>query len=237
MNEMQRTREWRLARRGKITASECHLLLARPRVKGETFTKSALTYLEERVAEMYTPVAQFVEECEAQPESRPLVWGTAHEDEARERFAEEYGVDVEDAPFIPLGGYERFAGGSPDGLCPGADNSIIEIKCPYTKAAHIRHFLYRDASDLRDDNPQYYAQCQMNMLAVERSTGAECPRCAFISYHPRLSRDMQLSALSVPKDEEYQGELLERLALAVEYIRERVAAIDRKRGHTKGCEA
>lgn len=251
-NDLQRTREWYLSRKGKITASECYVLLndhkeeitlteeeqkqfreEHPRAKvPETkkvdapFSTGTFTYLDDKVAEMYMPDNSFIEYMEDRPSNRAMQWGTFWEEGARNRYIEAMGYEVLDAPFIPLKGFENFAGGSPDG-CIREERGIIEIKSPYNPTVHLRHFLYSKPEDLKEDNLQYYVQCQYNMICVGREMGNDIDFCDFISYDPRTSKSKQLKVLRIPADKEMQQILVERTELAVNYLRQQIDAINK----------
>lgn len=246
-NDLQRTRDWYLARKGKITASECYVLLNNSKVamteeelkvwkeqnpksrittKEVPFSSGTYTYLDEKIAEMYMPENSFIEymeECKF--ETKAMQWGTFWEEGARNRYQEALGYEVLDAPFIQLKGYENFAGGSPDGIIRNA-NGIIEIKCPYNPAVHMRHFLFTKPEDLKEDNLQYYVQTQYNMVCVSQEFGKRIDFCDFISYDPRTSKSKQLKVLRIPADEEMQSLLLDRTDLAVNYLREKIDSIN-----------
>ena len=252
-NDLQRTREWYLARKGKITASECYVLLnnskvamtedelaewkkANPKSRVTTkevpFSSGTYTYLDEKIAEMYMPENSFIEymeECKF--ETKAMQWGTFWEEGARNRYKEATGFEILDAPFIALKEFENFAGGSPDGvirLCEenNGTNGIIEIKCPFNPAVHMRHFLFEKLEDLKEDNLQYYVQCQYNMICVEREFGYNVDFCDFISYDPRTSKSKQLKVLRIPAEKEMQKLLLERTKLGVDYLREQINRIN-----------
>lgn len=257
MNDLQRTKEWHLARQGKVTASECYLLLknhkedmteeelaafklenpkSRAKTKEVPFSDMTFTYLDKKIAEYYMTENAYLEYIElSEPHSKALDWGTTFEEDARKRYCMETGAEIEDAPFIPFVGCENFAGGSPDGINT-EDNSIIEIKCPFNPAIHLRHFLYTSAEDLLADNEQYYAQCQMNMLCQEKASGKPCPHAVFISYDPRVSVDIQIRYITIPKDEAYQQNLIDRIHIAVEYYRERMIAMQKNKALQEGSE-
>lgn len=260
-NDLQRTQEWYLARKGKLTASECYVLLnnskgevpltkeeqeqfraEHPRAKmPETkkvevpFSTGTYSYLDEKIAEMYMPENSFIEYMEeCKPSNRAMQWGTFWEEGARNRYIEATGFEVLDAPFIPLKEFENFAGGSPDGVIrlggsPNGANGIIEIKSPFNPAVHLKHFLYEKPEDLKEDNLQYYVQCQYNMLCVGREYDYEVEFCDFISYDPRTSKSKQLKVLRIPADKEMQKQLMERTQLAVEYLRGRIESINKMR--------
>ena len=257
-NDLQRTSDWYLARKGKITASECYVLLnnskvamteeelaewkkANPKSRVTTkevpFSSGTYTYLDEKVAELFMPenaFLEYMEECK--PSNRAMQWGTFFEDGARNTYMEATGYEVLDSPFVNLKGYEKFAGGSPDGIIRISPNDhqkieselngIIEIKCPFNPAVHLKHFLFEKPEDLRNDNIQYYTQCQYNMMCVENELGYPIDFCDFISYDPRTSKSKQLKVIRIPADKEMQKILLERTMLAIEYLREQIGRIN-----------
>lgn len=247
MNDLQRSEEWYLLRKGHVTASEIYLLLANhkedmtedeleefkkinPKSKAKTkevpFSQGTFTYLDGKVAEMFMPdnaFLEYMEECKF--ETKAMQWGTLFEDKAREEYTKRCDKEIIDAPFIELEGYERFAGGSPDGLNV-KENAIIEIKCPFNPAIHLRHFMYEAQQDLKEDNLQYYAQVQYNMMVSEFYLGHPCEYADFISYDPRTSVSKQLKVLRVLPDVEMQKALKERTILAIDYMKEQVEKIN-----------
>ena len=247
MNSLQRCDEWHLLRKGKVTASEIYVLLgnhkedmteeelakfkeenpkSKVRTKEVPFSTGSYTYMDGKVAEMFMPdnaYLEYIEECKF--DTKAMQWGTLFEDKARETYCNITHKEIMDAPFIPYEGYERFAGGSPDGLNI-KENAIIEVKCPFNPAIHLRHFLYETQEDLKNDNLQYYAQVQYNMLVSEDYFGHKCEYCDFISYDPRTSVSKQLKVLRVLPDEELQNLLTERTKLAVQYMKEQVDKIN-----------
>ena len=251
-NDLQRTSDWYLARKGKITASECYVLLNNSKVamteeelkawkeknpksrvttKEVPFSSGTYTYLDEKVAEMYMPENSFLEYMEeCKPSNRAMQWGTFWEEGARNRYMEATGYEVLDSPFVNLKDYANFAGGSPDGIIRIGTNEnsggIVEIKCPFNPAVHLRHFLFEKPEDLKEDNLQYYTQCQYNMMCVEKEFGYPTDFCDFISYDPRTSKSKQLKVLRIPADRELQAMLLERTILAVEYMRDQIGRIN-----------
>lgn len=246
MNDLQRTKEWYLLRKGMITASQVSALLgnhkesmsdaeieayrklnpkSRVTTKEAPFSQASYTYLDGKIAERFMTDNAFLEYQEQFGfENAAMRWGTFWEDTARSEYEKLMGVKVEDAPFIELDGFERFAGGSPDGIVKET-NSIVEFKCPANPAIHLKHFLYSSQDDLRDDNEQYYAQCQYNMLCTESYLGCKVEFCDFVSFDPRTSADKQIKVLRLFPDVDMQKLLIERTDLAVEYEREQIRRI------------
>ncbi len=217
MNDFQRTDEWYLARKGMLTASEIVNILVKGRGKDEIFGKTALSYMNDKVAERFMESDMFIYYMNDVKKSAPAMrWGTEYEDTAREQYELAKGVKVMDCPFMKMPGYEEFVGGSPDGRLSTLDR-IIEIKCPYNPAVHIEHCKWNKPDDLKTGNPQYYAQVQHNMLI----TGTKL--CDFISYSPLFRGNLDLHVLEIPFDKDFCDNLMERIDLAVKYIKEQVA--------------
>ena len=214
MNDFQRTDEWYLQRKGKLTASEIVNVLTKGRGKDEVFGKTALTYLNDKVAERFMEPEMFIYYMTEVKKSAPAMrWGTEYEDTARQQYELYTKKKVMDCPFTPMKDYEEYVGGSPDGRLSTLDR-IIEIKCPYNPSNHIEHCKWNTPEDLLKGNPQYYAQVQLNMLI----TGTRL--CDFISYSPMFRGGLDLHILEVPLDEDYCKTLMERITLAVDYIKE-----------------
>lgn len=247
MNDFQRNEQWHLLRKGKITASQVSVLLgnhkepmteeeiaaakaenpkSRMTTKEMPFSQGSYTYLDSKVAERFMTNAAYLEYLDMFGiENAAMRYGTAMESDAREAYSKAMEYEVEDAPFIELNGYEEIAGGSPDGIVR-ATNSIVEFKCPANPAIHLRHFLYEKPEDLKEDNEQYYAQCQYNMMCAEFFLGSKVEWCDFVSFDPRTSISKKLKVLRLPADEEYQALLLERTRLAKDYMKEQITKIN-----------
>lgn len=214
MNDFQHTDEWFLSRKGMLTASEIVNVLTKGRAKDEVFGKTALSYLNEKVAERFMEDDMFLYYTnEIKRSNAAMKWGNEYESSAREQYELAKGVKVMDCPFIPMEGYEDFVGGSPDGRLSTLDR-IIEIKSPFNPAIHIEHCKWIKPEDLKVGNPQYYAQVQHNMIITHTKL------CDFISYSPLFRNGLDLHVLEIPLDEEYAKLLLERIELGVAYIKE-----------------
>lgn len=214
MNDFQRTDNWYLARKGMLTASEIVNIMTKGRGKDEVFGKTALTYMNDKITERFMEDDMFVYYMNDVKKSTPAMrWGTEYEDTAREQYELAKEVKVMDCPFMRLKDFEDYVGGSPDGRLSTLDR-IIEIKCPYNPTVHIEHCKWIKPEDLKTGNPQYYAQVQLNM----EITGTKI--CDFISYSPLFRNGLDLHILEVPYDEEFMKTLMERIALAVDYIKE-----------------
>lgn len=237
----QRSREWFLARKGRMTASEIYLLLnnhkeqmteeelaawkaANPKSRVTTkevpFSDGTFTWLNRKVAEYYMPDDAFIEDNELkQINNRAVQHGEMWESEARAKYMKAMGTTVFEVGFIPLKGFEQFAGGSPDGMIR-EEQGLVEIKCAWNPEVHQDYLLFQKPEDLKEYNLQYYVQCQMNMIVTD------CLFCDFVAFDPRTSKSKQLKVLRIPKDEEMCNVLMERITLAKEYYKERMNKLD-----------
>lgn len=218
----QNSEEWNQIRIGRFTASELHRLMepakremteaelkARPKSgKGssaklvydhEKLSDAALTYINEKVAEVLTGHAK------QQGYAFPLVWGTEHEEEAAELFAQRTGFEIEKVGFFP---YTSHAGGSPDRLVN--DNAILEIKAPYESVNQVKYLMLTDQYDLRREYFAYWVQCQANMMFTDR------PLAYFCTFDPRMKNDKhKLTQIEIKADTEFHELIRKKIEQAV----------------------
>jgi len=196
---------WLQLRQSRFTGSEIHKLMGSPRNKSEVLSETAKTYIYEKAAVILTS---------QQPEvfGRALEWGKTYEKDAFTYFANEsfdewtyYGGET--FTFIE---YNEYSGFSPDGL----GNGILEIKCPFNSAIHLKNATINNAEDLKSLHPEYYWQMQFGMLATANINGV------FVSYDPRMplshamfTAEIELDNVKEQIDEKlfYANELLKRI--------------------------
>lgn len=169
----QQSDDWFQARCGVVTASRFSDVLMKPTTAGYQ------NYRAEIIAERLTgkPAESY--------QSKEMMWGIAHEDEARQIYELINNLEVEQVGLIKHAEIE--AGASPDGV---VGDGLIEIKCPNT-STHIKTLL--DKKHPR----QYEAQMQGQMWI----TGAKW--CDFISYDPRMDDKNAFYSVRVYRDEAY----------------------------------
>ena len=199
---IQRTESWHKARRGKFTGSEIHKLMGESRSKSEFFSDTAKTYIYEKVIEMFS---------DAQKESYQtpaMQWGVDYEPLAKKWYSKFTGHKVDEIGFVELEGFEGVAGGSPDGLV--AYQHIIEIKCPYSSANHIRNILC-EPTDMKSQLKEYYWQMQFYMACLNIG------HCDFISFDPRINADFGLHIKRIERNEPDINTMRDRISAAIEY--------------------
>ena len=187
---------WQEARLSRFTASEIHKLMGSSR-NGSTLSKTAETFVYEKAAEILTGQKK-------QIFGQALDWGIEHESHAFSKFSritfEEFTYyGGETYVFIPYG---DFSGYSPDGL---SKDAILEIKCPYNSAIHLKNFEIYDADSLKEIHPEYYWQMQLGMIASGLDKGY------FVSYDPRMpiGKDIHVAEIELHLVQEEIDEKLE----------------------------
>lgn len=207
----QHSLDWYRARLGRFTGSQVGRLMKSGRGKDDVFSKDALAYINEIVAErMLNPSVVMVDDLfeeylmQVTASSKALAWGNDQEMNARGMYA-----SITKRKVTSCGAIKMFAyfADSPDGLCID-DDGAIEIKCPQNKT-HTEYLAsVHDAESLKAIKPEYYWQCMAHMAA----SGAEW--CDWMSYCPfnkkplhivRLERDSSAIALMLDRLEQAEA--------------------------------
>jgi len=174
----QGTPEWFAQRLGKVTASRVADVIAKTKTGYSTSRDNYMAQLVcERltgtVAESYTNAA--------------MQWGTDNEPLARAAYEAKMDVLVDEVAMITHPRIEQ-AGASPDGYV--GSEGLIEIKAPQT-ATHIDTLLTQTVPG------KYITQMQWQMSCTGRQW------CDFVSFDPRMPKELQLFIKRVPRDEDY----------------------------------
>lgn len=174
MNILQRSDDWHAERCGKVTASRVKDLNAKPS-KGKALNSLGLTILAERLTGVQEEIKT----------TATMQWGIDNEPYAIAAYENETGNFVKgtgliDHPFIPM------FGASPDGLI--GNDGQIEAKCPNT-TTHLNTLLTKKVPD------EYIPQITCQLACTRRKW------CDFISYDPRLKKELQLIVIRVFSDE------------------------------------
>ncbi len=193
---------WQEARLSRFTASEIHKLMGSSR-SGDTLSKTAETFVYEKAAEILTGQRKAIY-------GDALEWGKQYEPDAFNHFARitfdeftYYGGET--YVFIPYGDNSGY---SPDGL---SKDAILEIKCPYNSAIHLKNFTIYDADSLKALHPEYYWQMQLGMIAADLDKGY------FVSYDPRMPQGKVIHVAEIERHL-VQDEIDEKLNAAAELL-------------------
>lgn len=218
-DELQRTSEWRAKRRGKFSSSTFGDLMKKGKSKDEIFSVAGKTLIMEKATEILS-------DNDEEISSKAMEHGTYYESEALELYEQITGNKLTEVGFVELKGYENYAGGSPDGLVSelkesGEEKGICEVKCPYNTINHIETLMSNKIPEKH--YIKYYTQMQMNMLCTDRQW------CDFISYDPRMINEkLRLCIIRINRDEKFISEILTRLKLAIEKLKQIIEEIELK---------
>ena len=147
----QRTDAWYTARKGRLTGSLAGAALGvSPNMKRTDLMRM-----------MVRDAIGAPRETNDFVENVIMTHGRFHESGALFDYEMETGNKVQECGFFP---YEDWSGASPDGLI--GDDGIIEAKVPWGK----RKDQEPNFKPL-EDQPHYYAQCQLELLATGRTWG------------------------------------------------------------------
>lgn len=212
------------SRFGLFTASEIHRLLKGSKKKDELFGDGAISYINEKIAECITG--------ESKPSMRSIAtdWGLDNETDAIKWFEACTGNKVihhgvANYKFYP---YRHSGGCSPDGVVMDLNTltAIVQAKCPYVSANHINYLRVtgdREARQnwLKANEPEYYAQCQFEMMCVDIDT------CYFITYDPRtIEHYHRMAIFELSPDKELQAEINLRLEAATDILIEAIRVLE-----------
>jgi putative phage-type endonuclease len=201
----QGTPEWFAQRLGKVTASRVADVIAKTKTG---YSTSRDNYMAQLVCERLTgTVAESFTNAAMQ-------WGTDNEPLARAAYEAKMDVLVDEVAMITHPRIEQ-AGASPDGYV--GSEGLIEIKAPQT-ATHIDTIL-------SDKVPgKYITQMQWQMACTGRQW------CDFVSFDPRMPKELQLFIKRVNRDDEQIAMLEKEVLSFLEELDEKVNKLNDLKG-------
>jgi len=200
---------WKEQRRGKLTGSKFDTLMKTGRKKDDRFSKQAMNYIYEKVAEVIT-------ESTHEVSSSAMAWGSDHEYQAIEKYMEIKNVVVDPCGFIE---FNSISGSSPDGLV--GEHGCVEVKCPFNPANHAKVLLTNEVPE------DYIFQVQGHMMVTGRKW------CDFISFDPRVQDEaLAIVIIRVPRDEELIKVLKDRIKEAEELIKKLIKQLQNEQSNS-----
>jgi hypothetical protein len=196
--------EWKLARRGRLTASSRARSIAGPRAVGN-FPK-----LKEKILAELRPDYQWVEQQFAATE-----WGNHYERDALDRMEEALLLSSSETcePGFLLHPKRPYAGGTPDALIYRDWVTSVQVKCPHDRSIHEQTLVTKTLSD-----PVYGYQIQWEGWLVNAK------ELLFVSFDPRQRRrDRQLVMFNVPVDIKLRAIFDQRCDAFLDFMEGRVA--------------
>ena len=216
----QHSLDWYRVRLGKFTGSQVGRLMKSGRGKDEVFSKDALAYINEIVAErMLNPAVIEVDDLfeeylmQTTASSKALAWGVDQELNARGMYVSMTGRKVTSCGAIQ---FCDFFADSPDGLVLD-ENGTIEIKCPMPTTHTTYLAQVHDAESLKALKPEYYWQCMSHMAA------ASAEWCDWMSYCPFSKKPLHI--VRIEHDSDAIGQMLTRVAMAEEMAKDIIKKI------------
>ena len=167
--------EWFILRQGCFTASEIWKLLTEPRSKKDFLSKTAETYILEKVWEKLTgQTKQGIDNFSTQ-------WGIEHEPIAKRWYVKLTGNFLNGSVMMFHEQFENFSSTPDDQV---NEDGLLEIKCPATGSNHLRHCFITTDEYFKANHPEYYWQCVAQMAVFKKSW------CDFVSFDPRIDSDL-----------------------------------------------
>lgn len=203
--------EWKLARRGRLTASSRARSVAGPRAVGN-FPK-----LRDKILAELRPDYQWVEQQFAATE-----WGNEHERRALSNLELHLGLDDIESyePGFLLHPTRPYAGATPDLLIErrvgtGKFRTAVQVKCPYDADVHLKTLTTKMLHDR-----QYWYQLQWEGWITNATD------LMFVSFDPRQRRlERQLAVLDIPVDHKVRGIFESRCDQFHDFMDGRVAPV------------
>ena len=195
----QRTEDWFLARKGKVTASRIADVMAKGRGGAESLTRAK--YLDQLVTERLTKVVAEGYTNEA------IQRGVDLEETARNAYSFQTGFDVGNVAFVSHASI-AMSGASPDGLV--ADEGLVEIKCP-NSLTHVEYILAGKPP------AKYIPQMAWQLACTGRKW------VDFVSYDDRLEDESKhLFIVRYERDDEYIAEMEEAVKKFLDEVEAKV---------------
>lgn len=178
---------WYTTRQGCFTGSEAWKLMTEPRSKKESISKTAETYILEKVWEKLSG------KTKSGIDNFATEWGNEQEPNAVRFYEKLSGNTCQETTLI----YSKelpYLIGTPDRYV-GVDG-MIEVKCPFNGANHLQHCFITTDEYFRDEFKEYYWQIQTYLYLSEREW------CDFVSFDPRIDSELGLFIYRLKRDNE-----------------------------------
>lgn len=199
--------DWQLSRLGMMTGSKFGTLVARQAGGGYALSgsKKAEQYIYQIAWERLIRDTQGVDGLSrVDVSSRETAHGSAWESEAIERYRKQCEHPIDSVQRFVR--HDEWIGGTPDGYI--GEDGIIEVKCPFNGAYHLRTLLDGYIK------PEYHYQIQGYLWITDRLY------CDFVSFDPHLSEGMNLAVVKIERDQDMIDGIKAVMEEVVEKIKE-----------------
>ena len=185
----QHSAEWLEMRKGMVTGSMVAAAIGRMKKQPK---EGPVAYLQCREDYMFDlAVTRLTGQMPDRYVSKAMEYGTENEQFARAAYEMEFDVMVGEVGFAMHPKIDWF-GASPD--CLVGDDCVLEIKCP-NSATHLEYLMGGVVPE------KYIPQMQAEMLCAERKW------CDFVSFDPRMPKNIRLFVRRLERDDAKLKEL------------------------------
>lgn len=204
--------DWYVKRRGKFSGSEWHRAMTEPRTKSKVISDGCETYILEKVWENLSG------ELKTNIDTMATQWGVENEPKAVEWYTKLTGNATEEAGCYINEEYPAVC--SPDRLT--LDNGLIEVKCPFNGANHLKHCTIINDEDLKYNHKEYYWQMMFYMWFLKKDY------CDFVSFDPRIDSDLGLFVYRLNSNNEAFEAIENRLKTVSSFYNEFLSMFKKK---------
>lgn len=216
MINLENVDQWKINKFGKFSASEIWKLTIGGREDKKTgakamFGETALSYIKKIACQSFTIFNE-----DDQVETYSMKLGKMREGDSAAHYQKMIGIEM-----VYYGGsnplfhhYCAEAGCSPDIVVWKDEEAKIasfgaELKNP-SSAVHMEYLLsIKDATDLKKESIEYYAQCQFAMMTFKTNLWH------WVSHNEYFRGNDRMLIIEIPADKTFQDELDIRLSMAV----------------------
>lgn len=195
--------DWFKARQGNFTGSEVWKLMTEPREKYKKesgqLSVTAETYVLEKVWEKLSG------QTKGGIDNFATEWGNEHEPKAKKWYTKLTGNEVIESPLVYSPVINGLTG-TPDGLI--GEDGMIEIKCPFNGANHLKHCFITNDEYFKSEHNDYYYQIQCYLFLTSRKW------CDFVSFDPRIDCDLGMFIYRVNANKEVHEEMIKKVLQA-----------------------
>lgn len=187
--------DWFKLRCGTFTASEIWKLMTEPRNKKDQFSKTAETYILEKVHEKITG------QVKNGINNYATEWGIDNEPLALNWYAKLTKNELHDS-YLVFDNTDWFSC-TPDRFVN--TDGLVEVKCPANGSNHFKHCFITTDEYFKSEHPEYYWQCMAQMAICKRDW------VDFVSFDPRVDTNLGMFIYRLKRNEDEIGFMYSKL--------------------------
>lgn len=201
--------EWFKLRQGAFTSSEVWKLMTEPKSKKEPISKTAETYILEKVWE------KLAGRDKAGVDNAATQWGIETEPVAKRWYVKLTGNFLNGSVMMFHQEYTNLSSTPDDQV---NEDGLLEIKCPWNGANHLQHCFITTDEYFKEHHKEYYWQC-VGQMAVFGAKWVD-----FLSFDPRINSDLGFFCYRLHRNENEINALLDKVNGATQLFNQYYAA-------------